>query len=53
LKKEFKKKNVGRQNSKMANWRISSSTGNPTSVNPLRDDKETLEDVSTAEKLRV
>ncbi len=33
------------------NWRISSSTGNPTSVDPLSDDKETLEDVSTAEKI--
>ena len=33
------------------NWRISSSTGNPTSVNPLSDDKETLDDVSTAEKI--
>ena len=33
------------------NWRISSSTGNPTSADPLSDDKETLEDVSTAEKI--
>ncbi len=33
------------------NWRISSSTGNPTSVDPLSDDKETLDDVSTAEKI--
>ena len=33
------------------NWRISSSTGNPTSVNPLSDDKETLDDVSTADKI--
>lgn len=33
------------------NWRISSSTGKPTSVNPLSDDKETLDNVSTAEKI--
>jgi tetratricopeptide (TPR) repeat protein len=33
------------------NWRISSSTGNPTSVDPLSDEKETLEKGATAEKI--
>ncbi|MFV8358877.1 tetratricopeptide repeat protein [Flavobacterium sp. LS1P3] len=33
------------------NWRISSSTGNPTSVDPLSDEKETLEKGVTAEKI--
>ncbi|WP_349238949.1 tetratricopeptide repeat protein [Flavobacterium yafengii] len=33
------------------NWRISSSAGNSTSADPLNDDKETVEEASTAEKI--
>ena len=34
------------------NWRLSSSAGNPTSADPTNDDgKETVEEVSTAEKI--
>ncbi|MDI6048392.1 tetratricopeptide repeat protein [Flavobacterium sp. XS2P24] len=33
------------------NWRVSSSAVNSTSADPLNDDKETVEEVSTAEKI--